>query len=1111
MEKDRQLYQLYKKAFEDIVEVLKNQQKIELKGAEVVTIQGLPGHTPTKEELLELIKPLIPNIPEVIHGKTPSREELLALIEPLIPEPRHGETPTVDKLLGLIKPLIPKVKDGETPSDDRLRKLILPLIPKIDVPVAPTADEIIKKLLDGEVKIPEEAIAINWDRFAGPRSHMYPAGGAREFISLTDTPDTYKGHALEAVRVNSDGTGLEFYIPVSSGTPTWGAIVGTLSNQTDLQNALNLKSDTSHTHTFASLTSKPTTLAGYGITDAAASGHTHVAANITDFNTAVDARISTHALALTDVYTVASQAAQLALTAQEGDVAIRSDISKTYIHNGGTAGTMADWSELASPTDAVTSVNGQTGVVVLNTSHIAESGNLYYTDTRARAAMTGAISGLVTTNLTASRALVSDASGKIIVATTTATEIGYVNGVTSAIQTQLNAKQATITGGATTIVSSNLTASRALASDTSGKVAVSAVTSTELGYVAGVTSAIQTQLNGKASSTHTHAQSDITNLVSDLAGKASATHTHAQSDITNLTTDLAAKANLSGAIFTGNVVLNNAGDQALTIAHDATATYKKHYFRNYQGTLYIYHGTPSASPNTTVDGTSGNWTMQGSLTVAGITSGSDINIQGYSIPTLRLKTNQPGTREWRLSSGYNDADSISLVDVTASNAQRIIVNQNGQVYLPAELRIASLAGILKATAGVVSVAVAGTDYAAASHAHSGADITSGTVAAARLGSGTADNTTFLRGDGAWTAISATVNWGSIGGTLSNQTDLNTALAGKASTSHTHAWADITSGLPTTLAGYGITDAASSSHTHAYSSLTSIPATFAPSAHTHPQSDITNLTTDLAAKQAQLNGTGFVKASGTTITYDNSTYLTTSAAASAYQPLDSDLTTIAGLTATTDNFIVAVSSAWASRTPAQVRTTLGLVIGTNVQAYSANLTTYAGIAPSANMQTFLGSADYAAMRTNLGLVIGTNVQAYSATLTSWAGKTVPTGTVIGTTDTQTMTNKRMTKRVGTVASSSTPTPSADDHDMYTVTALAAGATFGAPTGTPTDGQELWIRVKDNGSAQTLAFNAIYRALGITLPTTTVAGKTLYFKCMYNAADTKWDVLAYGVQA
>jgi len=77
------------------------------------------------------------------------------------------------------------------------------------------------------------------------------------------------------------------------------------------------------------------------------------------------------------------------------------------------------------------------------------------------------------------------------------TEFGYLNGVTSALQTQIDSKQATITGGATTIVSSNLTASRALASDGSGKVAVSSVTSTELGYVSGVTSAIQTQIDTK--------------------------------------------------------------------------------------------------------------------------------------------------------------------------------------------------------------------------------------------------------------------------------------------------------------------------------------------------------------------------------------------------------------------------------------------------------------------------------------------------------------------------------------------------------------------------------------------------------------------------------------
>ena len=68
---------------------------------------------------------------------------------------------------------------------------------------------------------------------------------------------------------------------------------------------------------------------------------------------------------------------------------------------------------------------------------------------------------------------------------------------TSGLQTALDAKQATVTGAATTIVSNDLTVSRALTSNGSGKVAVSDVTATELGYLDGVTSSIQTQLDAK--------------------------------------------------------------------------------------------------------------------------------------------------------------------------------------------------------------------------------------------------------------------------------------------------------------------------------------------------------------------------------------------------------------------------------------------------------------------------------------------------------------------------------------------------------------------------------------------------------------------------------------
>ena len=96
-------------------------------------------------------------------------------------------------------------------------------------------------------------------------------------------------------------------------------------------------------------------------------------------------------------------------------------------------------------------------------------------------------------------------------------------------------------------------------------------------------------------------------------------------------------------------------------------------------------------------------------------------------------------------------------------------------------------------------------------------------------------------------------------------------------------------------------------------------------------------------------------------------------------------------------------------------------------------------------------------------------------------------------------------VQSVASASTFTPVAGvaGNDAGVITALAANLTVAAPTGTPVQMQPLILRIKDNGTARTLTWNAIFRAIGVTLPTTTVIGKTLYVGFIYNATDSKWD--------
>jgi hypothetical protein len=90
------------------------------------------------------------------------------------------------------------------------------------------------------------------------------------------------------------------------------------------------------------------------------------------------------------------------------------------------------------------------------------------------------------------------------------------------------------------------------------------------------------------------------------------------------------------------------------------------------------------------------------------------------------------------------------------------------------------------------------------------------------------------------------------------------------------------------------------------------------------------------------------------------------------------------------------------------------------------------------------------------------------------------------------------------------------DEYAITALANALTINADANaSPADGQRIMFRFKDNGTARALTWTTgatnAFRAVGVTLPTTTVASKLVYIGCIYNSADSRWDAVAVSQEA
>ena len=148
--------------------------------------------------------------------------------------------------------------------------------------------------------------------------------------------------------------------------------------------------------------------------------------------------------------------------------------------------------------------------------------------------ITGGATTITSNNLSKNKALISDGNGKVAISPVTSVQLGFLSDVTSNIQAQLGGKmssswtpswgqvsgkpdlQLKATGAVSNIMNSNLTAWKVVSTDGNGKLVADAVNQADLANIAGSSGNFQTQINGKAASSHSHAWSAITSKPTNI-------------------------------------------------------------------------------------------------------------------------------------------------------------------------------------------------------------------------------------------------------------------------------------------------------------------------------------------------------------------------------------------------------------------------------------------------------------------------------------------------------------------------------------------------------------------------------------------------------------------
>lgn len=602
-------------------------------------------------------------------------------------------------------------------------------------------------------------VDLTWDAISGkpatfaPSAHTHAQADVEGLAaSLAGKSDTGHGHVVE------DVSGLQAALDSKAAT-VHGHEVADVSG---LQDALNGKAPSSHSHGIAQVTGLQGALDGKSDT-----GHGHAIADVSGLQTALDGKAaSTHSHTTSQVTGLDAALAGKADTGHSHAVATAAAAGFLRQLDGSTAHYLRGDGSWATPPNttygnATQSVAGlMSAADKVKLDGVATGANRY-----VHPAYTERSSGLYKVAVDAT----GHVSGVAAVTKADITALGIPGAVGEDTDTTYTL---TKSGSTIKLTGSDGSESSVTDSNTTYTLASFGVTATaaELNHMDGVTSNVQTQLNGKAASSHTHTIAQVTNLQSTLDGKAASSHTH----------NYAASPSAGGAAT--YAYLPRVSQDANTLPGSTRGVWQEYSSGAANlPSLHYYHVF-------TGQGSDANYNTQLAL--------------GMTTNAVYYRNRTAGTwGGWTKVYTSASKPTASEIGAAAASHTHSIANVSG---LQDALNGKAASSHTHTIAQVTNLQSTLDGKAASSHNHAASAITSGTLAVARGGTGVTANPSLLVNLGSTSAagVFAASPRPGVTGTLpvaNGGTGATTAAAAR-------------SALGITPANIG---AAASSHTHSY--------------------------------------------------------------------------------------------------------------------------------------------------------------------------------------------------------------------------------------------------------------------------------------------------------